>query len=53
LESFKRSEAKAKIDPAWLNRVKEVVGWCVANDVYVILNAHADNGWLDQNINKR
>ncbi|MCD0469969.1 cellulase family glycosylhydrolase [Flavobacterium sp. JAS] len=44
--------AKAKIDPAWLNRVKEVVGWCVDNDMYVILNAHADNGWLDNNITK-
>src|SRR5688572_21103100 len=44
--------AKAKIDPAWLNRVKEVVGWCVANDVYVILNAHGDNGWLESNVNK-
>jgi endoglucanase len=44
--------AKAKIDPAWLNRVKEVVGWCVANDVYVILNAHGDNGWLENNVNK-
>jgi len=43
---------KAKIDPAWLNRVKEVVGWCVANDVYVILNDHGDNGWLEQNVNK-
>jgi endoglucanase len=43
--------AKAKIDPAWLNRVKEVVGWCVANDMYVMLNAHADMGWLDNNIN--
>ena len=44
--------AKAKIDPAWLNRVKEVVGWCVANDMYVILNAHGDNGWLEDNVNK-
>ena len=44
--------AKAKIDPAWLARVKEVVGWCVANDVYVILNAHGDNGWLENNVNK-
>jgi endoglucanase len=32
--------SKAKIDPAWLARVKEVVGWCVANDLYVILNSH-------------
>jgi endoglucanase len=43
--------AKAKIDPAWLNRVKEVVGWCVANDMYVILNAHGDIGWLENNVN--
>lgn len=43
--------AKAKIDPAWLARVKEVVGWCVANDMYVILNAHGDNGWLENNVN--
>jgi aryl-phospho-beta-D-glucosidase BglC (GH1 family) len=44
--------AKAKIDPAWLNRVREVVKLCVDNDMYVILNAHADNGWLDNNITK-
>jgi endoglucanase len=44
--------AKAKIDPLWLARVKEVVGWCVANDMYVILNIHWDNGWLDGNINR-
>jgi len=44
--------AKAKIDPAWLARVKEVVGWCVANDMYVLLNAHGDNGWLERNVNK-
>ena len=43
--------SKAKIDPAWLARVKEVVGWCVANDIYVILNAHGDSGWLENNVN--
>jgi endoglucanase len=42
---------KMKIDPVWLNRVKEVVGWCVANDMYVMLNAHADLGWLENNVN--
>jgi endoglucanase len=39
--------AKAKIDPAWLNRVKEVVGWCVANDMYVMLNSHESGDWLN------
>jgi aryl-phospho-beta-D-glucosidase BglC (GH1 family) len=41
---------KMTIDPVWLNRVKEVVGWCVANDMYVIVNAHADLGWLEDNV---
>lgn len=39
----------AKIDPAWLDRVKEVVGYCVNNDMYVLLNIHWDGGWLEQN----
>ncbi len=42
---------KATIDPAWLARVKQVVGYCVNNGVYVIINAHADLGWLEQNVN--
>ncbi|NRF37788.1 cellulase family glycosylhydrolase [Pedobacter foliorum] len=44
--------SKAKIDPVWLNRVKEVVKYCVDNDMYVLLNIHWDGGWLDHNINK-
>ncbi|MFB0498692.1 endoglucanase [Mucilaginibacter sp. OAE612] len=44
-------KSKATIDPAWLARVKQVVGWCVANDMYVVLNAHGDNGWLERNVN--
>jgi len=40
----------AKIDPAWLNRVKEVVKYCVDNDLYVIVNIHWDGGWLEQNV---
>lgn len=40
----------AQIDPAWLNRVKEVVGYCVNNDMYVLLNIHWDGGWLENNI---
>ena len=43
--------SKATIDPAWLNRVKEVVKYCVDNDMYVLLNIHWDGGWLDHNIN--
>jgi endoglucanase len=39
----------AHIDPNWLNRIKEVVGYCVNNDMYVLLNIHWDGGWLEQN----
>ncbi len=39
----------ARINADWLNRVKEVVGYCVSNDVYVLLNIHWDGGWLENN----
>jgi endoglucanase len=50
VKSHLSDPTKAKIDPAWLDRVKEVVGWCVANDMYVMLNAHGDWGWLENNV---
>ncbi|GAA3979562.1 glycoside hydrolase family 5 protein [Mucilaginibacter dorajii] len=40
---------KARIDANWLNRVKEVIGYCVKNDMYVLLNIHWDEGWLENN----
>jgi endoglucanase len=39
----------AKIKTSWLDRVKEVVQYCVNNDMYVILNIHWDGGWLENN----
>lgn len=45
-------KATAKIQDAWLNRVKQVVQYCVDNDMYVLLNIHWDGGWLENNINK-
>ncbi|MET3878466.1 endoglucanase [Chitinophaga sp. OAE865] len=41
----------AKIQDWWLNRVQQVVQYCVNNGLYVILNIHWDGGWLDENIN--
>ena len=31
------------IDSQWMNRVKEVVDYCIDNNMYVILNIHHDN----------
>lgn len=39
----------AKINATWLARVKEVVQYCVDNDMYVIVNIHWDGGWLEEN----
>jgi aryl-phospho-beta-D-glucosidase BglC (GH1 family) len=35
------------VDPAWMSRIREVVGWCIADSLYVILNDHWDGGWLE------
>ncbi|MEO8534771.1 MAG: cellulase family glycosylhydrolase [Flavobacterium sp.] len=40
----------AQIKTDWLNRVKEVVQYCVDNDMYVVVNIHWDGGWLENNI---
>ncbi|HKM94244.1 MAG TPA: cellulase family glycosylhydrolase [Prolixibacteraceae bacterium] len=35
------------IDPEWLSRVEEVVGYIVSNQMYAIINIHWDGGWMD------
>ncbi len=37
-----------KIKDSWLERVKEVVDYCVSNDMYAIINIHWDGGWLEE-----
>jgi len=39
--------ATGVIDPAWLARVKQVVQYCFNDNMYVVLNCHADDGFLD------
>jgi len=39
----------AKINEAWLKRVKEVVDYCIQDNMYVLLNIHWDGGWLETN----
>jgi len=43
------SSSTAQIKIEWLDRVKEVVQYCVDNDMYVIVNIHWDGGWLENN----
>ena len=47
---FLEDSATAKIKSSWLNRVRQVVQYCVDNDMFVILNIHWDGGWLENNV---
>ncbi|MBN1953137.1 MAG: cellulase family glycosylhydrolase [Bacteroidales bacterium] len=42
-------QESGEISEAWMNRVKEVIQYCINEDVYVILNIHWDGGWLENN----
>jgi len=40
------ADAEDIVDPAWMDRVAEVVGYARKAGLYVILNTHWDGGWL-------
>ncbi len=42
-------QSTLEIDPSWMARVKEVVDYCINDDLYAILNIHWDGGWLEEN----
>ena len=39
---YEHVDAQYNIDNAWLNRVAEVIDWCLDEDLYVILDVHHD-----------
>lgn len=49
-DSYIEDQETYKIKESWLARVQEVVDYCYANEMYVILNIHWDGGWLEENI---
>lgn len=38
------------IDPEWLERVDEVVGWVIGNGMFAMVNIHWDGGWIENNV---
>jgi len=38
-----------RIKESWMDRVNEVVDYCINNDMYAILNIHWDGGWMENN----
>ena len=48
-DQYLENQTTYKIKDLWLARVKEVVDYCIENDMYAILNIHWDGGWLENN----
>ncbi len=46
---YMANSSTAQLKTDWLNRVKEVVQYCINSDMYVLLNIHWDGGWLENN----
>ncbi len=44
---YQHLDENNNIDPAWLARVKEIVDYCFADDMYVILNVHHEE-WVNR-----
>lgn len=38
------------IDAAWLTRVKQIVEYCMKDSMYIVMNIHWDNGWLENHV---
>ena len=43
---FHMENGKLIMDPAWMDRVQEVVDWCIEDDMITLLNLH-DELWLE------
>lgn len=48
-DQYIENQTTHKIKATWMERVTEVVDYCVDNDLYVMLNIHWDGGWLENN----
>lgn len=48
-DQYLENQTSYKIKGSWMARVKEVVDYCINNDMYVVLNIHWDGGWLENN----
>lgn len=46
-------DANYNIDTKWMDRVQEVVDYCIKDSLYVILNDHYDNGWIERSFADR
>ena len=50
---YVHSDANHNIDTKWLDRVQQVVDYCINDGLYVVLNDHYDNGWIEKSFAER
>ena len=48
-DQYMANSNTAELQQVWLDRVKQVIQYCINKDMYVILNIHWDGGWLENN----
>jgi len=48
--SMHADQATHVIDPTWMAQVKKVVDYAIQDSLFVVLNIHWDNGWLEGKI---
>ena len=41
------ADRNGNINPTYMAQVKQVVDWCIADGLYVIINEHWDGGWFE------
>ena len=49
-DQYLENQESCKIKDSWMQRVQEVVDYCIDNDMYAILNIHWDGGWMENNV---
>ncbi|MBB3697305.1 sulfatase-like hydrolase/transferase [Flammeovirga yaeyamensis] len=47
-DGYTQENAPYTIDPAWLERVEQVIDWATSRGLIVILNAHGEHWFLDE-----
>lgn len=46
-------DANYNIDTKWLDRVQQIVDYCIKDSLYVVLNDHTDNNWIERSFADR
>jgi len=47
---YHANQTTYQIDATYMAQVKQVVDWCIARGLYVVVNDHWDDGWLENHL---